>query len=114
MFILTLVLLTGSEKAALAVTPLNNIYTNPSAFRNKVVTTCGRAPINRSMVIVKGLNFGRSPAAIWLNRPIKSVSGCIEAEVVRADTPPANPNLMDGPITLKGWRLKVRRVLPPK
>ena len=92
--------------------PLANIYTNPEAFEGKAVTTCGWAPIDGPTVIVKGLNFGRSPAAIWLDRPVQSASGCLEANVVRSMTPTDDPNLMDGPVTLKGWRLKVRRALP--
>ena len=112
--IMAAALIVGCETSGFAAVPLSSIYANPSAFRGKVVTTCSRNPINGPTVMVEGLNFGRSPAVIWLDRPIKSASKCIEAEVVRASTPPPDPKLMDGPIALQGWRLKVLRVVPAK
>ena len=103
----------GCETSAFAAVPLRSIYANPGAFEGKVVTTCGRN-FNGPTVMVEGLSFGRSPAMIWLDRPIKAASRCVEAEVVRANTPPPDPKLMDGPIALQGWRLRVRRVVPSK
>jgi hypothetical protein len=107
-------LIIGCETSASAAVPLSSIYANPAAFRGKVVTTCGRNPLNGPTIMVEGLNFGRSPTVIWLDRAIKSASRCIEAEVVRANTPRPDPKLMDGPIALQGWRLKVLRVVPLK
>ena len=92
------------DKALLA-----EIFASPQAFENKVVSICSRHPIDGQTVMVG--NMGRSPTVIWLDRPIKSPSGCVEAQIMRAETPSPDQRLADGPIALAGWRLKVLRIL---
>ena len=88
---------------------LAEIFASPKPFENKVVSVCSRRPIDGRTIMVG--NMGRSPTVIWLDRLIKSPSGCIEARVIRAETPSPDPRLADGPIALAGWRLKVLRVM---
>jgi len=104
------VLLTGCSKQAVAEVPLQQIYANPSAFEGKYLRTCGRAPVQGPLLLVQGLNFGRSPAAIRLDQAVESKTGCLEAKIVRAPSVTNDPLLMDGPMLLEGWQLKVRRV----
>ncbi len=111
-WIFVIALIGGCESGALAEDRLADIFASPNAFEGKIVSVCGRHPIDGPTVIVG--NMGRSPTRIWLDRPINAASGCIAARVVRAQTPLPDPRLADGPIDLSGWRLKVLHILPSR
>ncbi len=111
-WIIVIALVGCCESGALAKDTLADIFASPNAFEGKIVSVCGRRPIDGPTVMVG--NMGRSPTRIWLDRPINAASGCIRARVVRAQTPSPDPRLADGPVDLSGWRLKVLDILPSR
>jgi hypothetical protein len=86
------------------------IFEKPDAFMGEVITICGAKAIDGPIITVG--NMGRSPTEIWLDRPIRSASGCLKAKLVRASTPPRDIDVQDGSIWLDGWRLQVLSVVP--
>ena len=89
---------------------LTDIYVNPTAYEDEVVSICGPLRGGGQEMIVG--NMGRSLTVIRLDRPINAASSCLIARFMRTETLLSDPRLMDGPIALAGWQLKVVRILP--